>query len=369
MASFQEDEELEDKLKQDPRELDEEELQEVQVYKSQKLQALRDSGESGDKPDWWASDHAPETMGDLAATVSGDGSRAAEEGDDGPEEPADDETEAGDELPEADQETEEGAEDEEEPASSDEEAGDAQQDEEAEPDPEPVPEPAVSSGGDVPQVGWSKSVPKTEDVDFESELMEGVYRRQDELMQQVQALRAEVGELELGGEALESLQGTLEGLVETVNALQENPSDEDLRNKVDEIYALLARSRDAEAKLSELPPLPSEEELVAAGILDGPVEHDTSDNCFHTAVDNRKAALHYGPGEDRLVAYHYNLPTIFSESLRHTVEDVLARALFEHAREEDKLVHPQQARVRGGFLARHPEYREQTTQGRERGPR
>lgn len=368
MASFQEDAELEDKLQLDPRELSEDELQEVQIYKSHKLQARRDEGKSGEKPDWWAVDHAPETLGDLAATVSGDGSEAAAEDTAGgseaesAEEPEEAE-EAGGQAPEP-----EGAEEPEEEAPPAEEP----EPEEPEPEPsagEPEPEPAAPSAPDVPQVGWSKSVPKTEEIDFESELMEGVYRRQDELMQHVQALRAEMGELEVGGETLESVRGTLENLTETVEALREDKSDADLKRKVDEIHDLLGQARDAENKLSQLPPLPSEEELVAVGILDGPVEHDTSDNCFHTSIDNRKAALHYGPGSDRLVAYHFNLPTIFSETLRQTVEDVLARALFTYAGEEDKPVHPQQARLRSGFLARHPEFREQTTADRERDTR
>lgn len=366
MASFQEDAELEDKLRQDPRELSEDELQEIQIYKSHKLQARRDAGESGEKPDWWAADRAPQTMGDLAATVTGDGSEAA----------AEDTTAGSEEESTEEPEAEAAAPEEEvpEPGAPEAETPQAEAPEPEEPEPEPSAEdpeiePAPPSVPDVPQVGWSKNVPKTEEIDFDSELMEGIYRRQDELMQHVQALRTQMGEFEGGGEALESVQGILGDLVESVRALQEDKSDADLKRKVDEIHDLLAQARDAEDKLSQLPPLPSEEELVAAGILDGPVEHDTSDNCFHTSLDNRKAALHYGPGTDRLVAYHYNLPTVFSQALRQTVEDVLARALFAYAEKENKPVHPQQARLRSGFLARHPEFREQTTEGRERDTR
>lgn len=66
MGSFQKDEDLEEKLKTDPRELDFRTLSKVQTYKSRKLQARRDSGESGDSPDWWPDEQAPETLKELA---------------------------------------------------------------------------------------------------------------------------------------------------------------------------------------------------------------------------------------------------------------------------------------------------------------
>lgn len=315
MASFEENEELEQKLKQDPRELDEDELQDVQIYKSQKLQALRDSGESGDRPDWWSADQAPQTMDELAGAVGVDGAEVPAGTQDGEEEPK---AEAAEEAPE--EETEETQPDETEEATT-EEATQATEDAEAEAE-EPVEEEATQASAEP---------------------------------------EATAAEVELGGEALESLQETLDDLVERVEALQEQDGVARLEDKVDEIYELLFTTRDVESKLAKLPPLPTDEELVEAGILDEPIEHDTSDNCFYTSIDNRKAALHYGPKQDRLTVYHYNLPTILSETLRHTVEDVLARALFEHAEDENKVVHPQLPRLRSGFLARHPEYVEQTT--------
>ncbi|MFB6347541.1 MAG: hypothetical protein ABEK50_17635 [bacterium] len=353
MSNFDEDPELEEKLQQDPRELNEDDLQEVQIYKSQKLQALRDAGESGDKPEWWKTDHAPENLDELAGTVSGDGEVASDDSDAGEEESA--------------EETEEAAEESEEPQ---EEVTEEEPEEEAEDQPEPeTEEPAEtpgtsaktepSSSKGVPQVGWSSGVPKTDEVDFDNELLEGIYQRQDELMNTLQAVNQGMSEVDVGGEAIESIQQSLDELNDKVDALSEDQDDE-FRQKVDEIHEVISTTRDMESKLSELSALPDEEELVEAGIIDSAVEHDGSDSCFRTSIDGRKAALHYGDNPDRLTAYHYSLPSVLSESARHAIEDVLAKALFEYADEQGKMVHPQQPRIRSGFLARHPEYYSQT---------
>lgn len=351
MSNFDEDADLEEKLQQDPRDLDEDELQDLQIYKSQKLQALRDAGESGDKPDWWQSDHAPETLDELAGAVTGDGEApsgsGAEESDEEPEDEAAEEESA-------EEEPEEKAPEEktdEEPAET--------ADEEPESEPEPSPEPTESKG--VPQVGWSSGVAKTDEIDFDNDVLEGIYQRQDEIMETLQAINQGMSEVDVGGEAIDSIQSTLNELNDKVDALSQGDGEEgSFVQKVNEIHEVLATTRDLESKLAELPPLPSEDDLLEAGIIDKAVEHENSDNCFQTSVDGRKAALHYGPGAEQLTAYHFAMPSILSESVRHAVEDVLARALFDFAQEEGKAVMPQQPRLRSGFLARHPEYYEQT---------
>lgn len=180
-------------------------------------------------------------------------------------------------------------------------------------------------------------------------------------METLQAINQGMNEVEVGGDAIDSIQSTLDDLNEKVDAISQGDGEEgSFVQKVNEIHELLASTRDMESKLAELPPLPSEDELVEAGIIDKPIEHEGSDNCFQTSVNGRKAALHYGPGSDRLTAYHFSLPSVLSESVRHAIEDVLAQALFDHAEEEGKLVHPQQPRLRSGFLARHPEYYDRT---------
>lgn len=369
MSNFEEDEELEELLAADPRELDEEKLQELQIYKSHKLQALRDSGESGDRPDWWNAESAPETMDSLAETVGADGETAeaepVEEAQE--EEPVEEEAQAEEEAV-AEEETAE-TEVEPEPAETEEEVeaveetteeGAAEPPQVQERETETKREPAATSEG-VPQVGWSQGVPQTEELEFDNEILEGIYQRQDELMETLRTLNQGMSEVEVGGEAIEAIRSSLSDLNEKVDALADGQGNEELREKVNELHEFFATARDLETKLTELPPLPEEEELVEAGIIDQPVEHDGSDECFHTSLDNRKAALHYGENPDRLTAYHFSLPSILSEPVRQTIEDVLARALFEYAREENKIVHPQDARLRSGFLARHSEYYELTT--------
>lgn len=359
MSSFEEDPELEEKLSADPRELDEDGLQDVQVYKARKLKSLRDEGQSGDRPDWWTGDHAPQTLDELAGAVGEDG---AAPGGDGEEEEAEEEPEAEEE--EAEEAEESAEEPEEEPAEEEETAEEpAEEPEPAEETTETTETPespsSVTSEG-VPQVGWSQGVPQTDEVDFDNELVEGLYQRQDQLMETLQAVNQGMSEVEVGGDAIESIQNSLDELNEKVDTLAENQANEDLLTKVEEVHEFLATARDMETKLAELPPLPSEDELIEAGILDKAIEHEGSDNCFATSVDNRKAALHYGLNQDRLTAFHFSLPSILSESVRNVVEDALARALFEHAKEEGKTVHPQAPRIRSGFLARHPEYYELT---------
>lgn len=353
MSSFEEDPELEEKLSVDPRELDEEDLQDVQVYKSQKLKALRDEGQSGDHPDWWTGDHAPETMDELAGAIGEDG---AVPGGSGEEDEAEEEPEAEEEEAE---EADESAEESEEEAAEEEETQEESAEEPATESTETTETPespsSVTSEG-VPQVGWSQGVPQTDEIDFDNELIQGLYQRQDQLMETLQAVNQGMSEVEVGGDAIESIRNSLDELNEKVDALAEG----DLLTKVEEVHEFLATARNMETKLAELPPLPSEEELIEAGILDKAIEHEGSDNCFTTSVDNRKAALHYGLNQDRLTAFHFSLPSILSESVRNVVEDVLARALFEHAKEEGKTVHPQAPRLRSGFLARHPEYYELT---------
>lgn len=353
MSNFDEDEELEEKLKMDPRELDEDELQDVQIYKSQKLKALRDSGESGDQPDWWDADAAPETLGGLAGTVGAGGE--APSGDSGAEEAEEEaEEEEVEEEEESDAEAEEAEEDTEEEETAEEEPAEPESTETQEDR-----EPATAKEG-VPQVGWSQGIPETDEVDFDNEILEGVYQRQDEIMDTLQALSQGMSEVDVGGEAIDSIQESLNDLNDRVADLAENAVGDDLEQKINEIHEVISTTREMETKIAELPPLPEEDELVEAGIIDKPVEHDGSDTCFTTSVDGRKAALHYGVNPDRLTAYHFSLPTVLSETVKQTVEDVLARALFDHAREEELLVHPQAARLRSGFLARHPEYYEVT---------
>ncbi len=350
MSNFDEDPELEEKLSTDPRDLDEDELQDVQVYKSRKLKALRDEGQSGGKPEWWTGDQAPRTLDELAGAIGEDGeppsgsggAEVEEESEEPEEEEAAAETEEEEdkvEEPEP-EETEEGSEADEPTAVA--EKTEVETDDEG-----------------VPQVGWSSGIPQTDEVDFDNEILEGVYQRQDQIMDTLKSLNEGMSEVDVGGEAIDSIQESLTELNEKVDTLV-GDGDGNLLQKIEEIHDFLATARDMDTKLAELPPLPEEEELVEAGIIDDAVEHDGSDECFLTSVDGRKAALHYGLRGDRYTAYHFSLPAILSESVRHAVEDALARGLFEHAREEGKVVHPQAPRLRSGFLARHPEYYELT---------
>jgi hypothetical protein len=347
MSNFDEDPELEEKLTADPRDLDEDMLQDVQVYKSRKLKALRDEGQSGGKPEWWAGDHAPQTMDELAGAVGEDG-----------------EAPSGGAVAETEEEPEEAEEPEEEAAAEEEKEESEAEEPEEERDIESQTEPAEKTTVEttdkgVPQVGWSSGVPATDEVDFDNDVLEGIYQRQDQLMETLQAVNQGMSEVDVGGEAIESIQDSLDELNEKVDTLV-GDGEGNLLQKVEEVHEFLTVARDMETKLAELPPLPDEEELVEAGIIDDTVEHDGSDTCFRTSVDGRKAALHYGLSGDRFTVYHFSLPAVLSESVRHALEDVLARALFEHAREEGKTVHPQAPRLRSGFLARHPEYYELT---------
>lgn len=130
IPGFDEDPEMEDLLTADLADLDEEQRQEVQLYKSQKLQAKRDAEVSTDRPGWWPEGaRAPETlagMDEMEAApadagsseesadeeAAGDEEETAAEAADEAEEPAAEET---DEAASGESDTEESP-DEEEPA-------------------------------------------------------------------------------------------------------------------------------------------------------------------------------------------------------------------------------------------------------------
>jgi hypothetical protein len=76
IPNFNADPELEEKLDEDPTALEEQTLIDVQLYKSKKLQARRDAGESRENPEWamlypgdFADGSAPSTNGGGAEAV------------------------------------------------------------------------------------------------------------------------------------------------------------------------------------------------------------------------------------------------------------------------------------------------------------
>lgn len=132
IPGFDEDPELEDLLSEDPQDLDEETLQDVQRYKARKLKAKRDADVSSDRPGWWPEGaSAPERLEDVGH--AGGGTAPASSGDEASESEADESTEtetseeAGDE-PEDEPEPadEEGTTDESEEAGDEDESPDEQ---------------------------------------------------------------------------------------------------------------------------------------------------------------------------------------------------------------------------------------------------
>lgn len=118
IPGFDEDPELEELLTSDLQDLDEERRQEVQLYKSQKLQAKRDAEVSTDQPEWWPEGgRAPETleeMGEVTAesTDAPDEASSDAEAASGEEETPEETAETTEETPEETEEaTESGEED------------------------------------------------------------------------------------------------------------------------------------------------------------------------------------------------------------------------------------------------------------------
>ena len=115
IPGFDEDPELEDLLSKSPEDLDQDTLEDVQQYKSQKLKAKRDADQSTDRPGWWPEGaQAPERLSEVPYEGGGvpdvDRSESGEE--DGSGEPsaeqAEDESEQAEEVEEtADEEPEE----------------------------------------------------------------------------------------------------------------------------------------------------------------------------------------------------------------------------------------------------------------------
>lgn len=162
IPGFDEDPELEELLSSDLEDLDEDTLQEVQLYKSQKLQAKRDADESTDRPEWWGQGaQAPETMGGLveATGESAGGPSGSDDTEEDVSETAEADQEATSEQTEESQSDQEDKEEEQE--TEEEVTSDTKKDNETQKDDEKEPAPAGSSG-DSESVGVDIS-----DTDFE----------------------------------------------------------------------------------------------------------------------------------------------------------------------------------------------------------
>lgn len=240
ISGFDPDDELEALLQDPVDDLDEDVLQDLQLYKSRKLQARRDSGESNERPGWWKTDRAPRTLLELhrdpeAVETSGSPDSATQ------------------------------------PTDSDS-------------DPDESPE-----SGD-------KNTEPAEETET-------------------------------------SKDGENEG---------ENPEDDD---------------SEPELSIDELDENPTEDELIRAGIIDGPVEQEDSQGVFQTSLSNRKAYVAYTLKGPFLTLNFLQLPsTITDERIETWVKDLLIATAFEHARDEDLKVIPQSPEISKRFLPRHPEY-------------
>lgn len=105
---------------------------------------------------------------------------------------------------------------------------------------------------------------------------------------------------------------------------------------------------------------PTEEELLAADLIDQPVENESSNNCFMVPVNNQKCSLFYTEDDQRLILHNFSMPTSLDNQWRLWVEDQLVKNAFEHAEENGLDVFAERAHIYKDFLSRYPEFEELT---------
>jgi hypothetical protein len=103
---------------------------------------------------------------------------------------------------------------------------------------------------------------------------------------------------------------------------------------------------------------PTEDELLAADLIDEPVENDNSDNCFKVPVHNQKCALFYTDDGDRLILHNFSMPTTLDNQWRLWIEDQLVKNAFEYAEENGLEVFAERSRIYKDFLNRYPDFEE-----------
>jgi len=160
---------------------------------------------------------------------------------------------------------------------------------------------------------------------------------------------------------------------EAVHAYWNQETDEDeLKEELGEALAtaaIAAREAQDETKANQVKKRlvesrdelePTEEELLAANLIDQPVENEGSNNCFMVPVKNQKASLFYTEDDERLILHNFSLPTTLDNQWRLWIEDQLVKAAFEHAEEKDLDVFAERARIYKDFLRRYPEFEDLT---------
>jgi hypothetical protein len=146
IPGFDEDPELEKLLTSDLSDLDEDTLQDVQRYKSQKLKAKRDADCATDRPGWWANDaSAPEQLSEIV-TAGGSSSPDDEPTTSAETESSEDEP-AEETVSESEDDTTEETTDDESDQTGQTEA-EVEENTEEEPEAETEPEPAKAGNGD-----------------------------------------------------------------------------------------------------------------------------------------------------------------------------------------------------------------------------
>lgn len=105
---------------------------------------------------------------------------------------------------------------------------------------------------------------------------------------------------------------------------------------------------------------PTEDELLAADLIDQPVENESSNNCFMVPAENQKCSLFYTESDDRLILHNFSLPTTLDGQWRLWIEDQLVKNAFEYAEENGLDVFAERAHIYKDFLNRYPEFEELT---------
>ncbi|MFB6226749.1 MAG: Rieske 2Fe-2S domain-containing protein [bacterium] len=185
IPGFDEDPELEDLLTSNLQDLDEETRQEVQKYKSQKLQAKRDADLSTDKPEWWPEGGtAPETLEEMD---SGDATASSQEQ---PEEESSEEESTTEASSEDDsEEAEEQVEEETETSTDEGSAEEAEQPQDEEPEQEDASEEPSAESGETVEVDLSETDFEI-DPEMEELLDEDVFDLDEETRQDVQLYKS-----------------------------------------------------------------------------------------------------------------------------------------------------------------------------------
>ncbi|MFB6356943.1 MAG: hypothetical protein ABEJ65_10570 [bacterium] len=103
---------------------------------------------------------------------------------------------------------------------------------------------------------------------------------------------------------------------------------------------------------------PTEEELLAADLIDGEVENESANNCFRVGANNRKAALFYSEDSSRLVLHNFSLPQDLDNQWLLWLQDLLVKHAFDYAEENELSVFGERPDIYKDFLKRYPEYEE-----------